>query len=295
MKNEVESFVEYLQQEKKASKNTVVSYRRDLKHLLAWLEGQGITDPAKVTKTCLNSYILYLEQEGKATTSISRMLASVKAFFHYELSRGKIRRDPAELLKTPKIEKKPPLILSVEEVNRFLGQPSGESAKEVRDKAMLELLYATGIRVSELINLQMEDVNMAVGFIRCHDNVKERMIPFGRAASQSLKQYLEKARPTLLKGSESPWLFTNCQGLPMSRQGFWKIVKYYGEKAGITMDITPHTLRHSFAAHLVSGGADIQAVQTMMGHADPATTRVYRTYVKRGTLNDIYTDTHPRR
>lgn len=295
MKEEIESFVAYLQQEKKASKNTVVSYRRDLMHLMAWLEDQGITEPGKVTRTCLNSYLLYLEREGKATTSISRMLASVKAFFHYELNEGNIRRDPAELLKPPKIEKKIPLILTVEEVDRFLRQPDGKSAKELRDKAMLELLYATGIRVSELIRLQVDDVNLAVGFIRCHDDVKERMIPFGKTANQSLRNYLETARPELLRGTDSPWLFTNCKGQPMSRQGFWKIVKYYGEKAGISVDITPHTLRHSFAAHLVGGGADIQAVQTMMGHADVATTQLYRTYVQRGTLRDAYTGAHPRR
>lgn len=248
--------------------------------LAVYLEGQGIYEASKVTKTCLNSYILYLERQGKATTTISRVLASIKAFFHYEFGEGKIRRDPAELLKTPKIEKKPPVILTVKEVDAFLQQPAGSSAKEIRDKAMLELLYATGIRVSELIGLQVDDVNLTVGFITCRDGQKERMIPFGKTATQSLRRYLSDARGKLLKGVESEWLFTNCSGKPMSRQGFWKIVKFYGEKAGIREDITPHTLRHSFAAHLISSGADIQAVQTMLGHADLATTQMYVHYTQ---------------
>ena len=160
---------------------------------------------------------------------------------------------------------------------------------------MLELLYATGIRVSELIGLTMEDVNLGVGFIICRDGQRERMIPFGKAAGESLKHYLDTARVRLLKGKESPWLFTNCSGSPMSRQGFWKIVKYYGEKAGIETDITPHTLRHSFAAHLISGGADLQAVQTMLGHADLATTQAYITYLQKDPLRKAYTGAHPRK
>ena len=266
---------------KQSSKNTVVSYQRDLRQLKEYLERQGIEEPSKVTRTSLNSYISYLERKGKATTTISRILASTKAFFHYELMEGNIRRDPAELLKTPKIEKKIPVILTVEEVNRFLEQPEGEGAKEVRDKAMLELLYATGIRVSELIGLELQDVNLAVGFLTCRDGEKERVIPFGKKVNQYLRAYLEKARPELLKGNESTWLFTNCSGKQMSRQGFWKIVKYYGDKAEIQVDITPHTLRHSFAAHLISSGADIQAVQTMLGHADLATTLAYQGYIQK--------------
>ncbi|MDD3252385.1 MAG: site-specific tyrosine recombinase XerD [Lachnospiraceae bacterium] len=295
MTKEIEDFIAYLEHVKQASKNTVVSYRRDLLQLQEYLEQQGISEPAKVTKTSLNSYILYLERQGKATTTISRILASVKSFFHFELNEGKIRRDPAELLKTPKIEKKIPTILTVDEVNRFLQQPDGDSPKELRDKAMLELLYATGIRVSELIGLQVTDVNLPIGFITCHDGAKERMIPFGKMASLSLQNYLTHARTALLKGNETPWLFTNCNGKPMSRQGFWKIVKYYGEKAGIQEDITPHTLRHSFAAHLISGGADLQAVQTMLGHADLATTQAYCTYIQKEPLRAAYAGAHPRR
>lgn len=281
MTTEIESFIHYLEDVKQSSKNTIVSYQRDLRQLKEYLERQGIEEPSKVTRTSLNSYISYLERKGKATTTISRILASTKAFFHYELMEGNIRRDPAELLKTPKIEKKIPVILTVEEVNRFLEQPEGEGAKEVRDKAMLELLYATGIRVSELIGLELQDVNLAVGFLTCRDGEKERVIPFGKKVNQYLRAYLEKARPELLKGNESTWLFTNCNGKQMSRQGFWKIVKYYGDKAEIQVDITPHTLRHSFAAHLISSGADIQAVQTMLGHADLATTLAYQGYIQK--------------
>lgn len=294
MQKEIEEFITYLEEVKKASKNTVLSYRRDLKQMFSYLEGQGIADLEKVTRTSLNSYALYLEGQGKAAATVSRMMASTKAFFHYEVSQGKLRRDPAEQLKAPKAEKKPPVILTVEEVERFLSQPKGDMPKELRDKAMLELLYATGIRVSELVALQLQDVNLSVGFITCRDGLKERTIPFGKAAGSSLRGYLSHAREILLKGNESSWLFTNCSGKPMSRQGFWKIVKYYGAKAGIQTDITPHTLRHSFAVHLISGGAGLQVVQTMLGHADLATTQAYVNYIQKEALRSEYSEAHPR-
>lgn len=275
MTSEIKSFADYLRNEKKTSKNTEISYQRDLLQLAAFLETKGISGVEKVTKTSLNSYLLFLEKEGKATTTISRELASIKAFFHYLHREGKICRDPAELLKAPKIEKKAPVILSVEEVNALLGQPGLASAKEIRDKAMLELLYATGIRVSELIGLRLEDLNMQVGYITCRDENRERVVPFGKAARKALTFYLKEGREGLLKGRESPWLFTNCNGKPMTRQGFWKIVKFYGEKSGIKADITPHTLRHSFAAHLLRNGTDIRSVQAMLGHSDAATTQMY--------------------
>lgn len=280
MEVEIKSFIEYLRDVKKTSKNTEVSYQRDLMQMASYLADKGITEPGKVTRTSLNSYVLFLEKEGKATTTISRTLASMKAFFHYEYKEDKIRRDPAELLKAPKIEKKAPTILTEEEVSSLLRQPDGGTPKEMRDKAMMELLYATGIRVTELISLQVQDVNLQVGFITCRDGHKERMIPFGKVARQSLTDYIKTARIVLLKGNDSNWLFTNCNGRPMSRQGFWKIIKYYGEKAGIQADITPHTLRHSFAAHLICGGADLHAVQTMLGHSDMTTTQMYVNYVR---------------
>ena len=278
MLSDITNFAEYLREVKKTSRNTELSYQRDLIQLSAYLEEQGITEVGKVTKTSLNSYILYLEREGKATTTISRMLASMKAFFHYEFSLGKIPKDPAELLKAPKIEKKAPTILSVEEVEMLMAQPKGKKPKEIRDKAMLERLYATGIRVSELVHLELTDVNLPVGFITCRDDQKERNIPFGCTTKKALVDYLENGRESLLKGKEANWLFVNCNGKAMSRQGFWKIIKYYGEMAGIQSDITPHSLRHSFAAHLLKNGADVRAVQNMLGHSDMATTQVYTAY-----------------
>ena len=291
---DINDFVRYLREVKKTSKNTEVSYQRDLLHMASYLEEQGITEVERVTKTSLNSYILYLEKEGKAATTISRTLASIKSFFHYEFGEGRIRRDPAELLKSPKIEKKAPTVLTVDEVNSLLSQPSGDTPKEIRDKAMLELLYATGIRVSELIHLKVEDVNLQIGFITCRDEHKERMVPFGKVAKQAMVSYMENSRSSLLKGSDSEWLFTNCNGRPMSRQGFWKIIKYYGEKAGIQADITPHTLRHSFAVHLLRGGADIHAVQAMMGHSDMASTQMYMNYSKDEAVRSAYAGAHPR-
>ena len=295
MTEDIKDFVVYLREVKRTSANTEVSYQRDLLQMASYLREKGITDVSKVTRTSLNSYILHLEKEGKATTTISRVLASMKAFFHYELSCGRIRRNPAELIKAPRVEKKLPTILTVEEVNCLLAQPGGEAPKEIRDKAMLELLYATGIRVSELIHLKLEDVNLNVGFITCRDGVKERTVPFGKVARQSLMDYMERSRKVLLKGNESEWLFTNCSGKPMSRQGFWKIIKYYGEKAGIQADITPHTLRHSFAAHLLKSGADVHAVQAMLGHSDMATTQAYMAYSRAGEMRDAGAGAYPRR
>lgn len=294
MVEDIKEFIVYLREVKRTSVNTEVSYQRDLLQMAAFLREKGIHEASKVTKTSLNSYILYLEKEGKATTTISRVLASMKAFFHYEVSCGRIHRDPAELLKAPRVEKKAPTILTVDEVNCLLAQPGGEAPKEIRDKAMLELLYATGIRVSGLIHLRVEDVNLSVGFITCRDGMKERTVPFGKVAKQSLLNYMDQARQTLLKGNESEWLFTNCNGKPMSRQGFWKIIKYYGEKAGIQADITPHTLRHSFAAHLLRNGADVHAVQAMLGHSDMATTQAYMAYSQENAVRDVYKETHPR-
>ena len=278
MTAEIREFTDYLRDIKKKSKNTEISYQRDLMQLAAFLQTLEIYQVEKVTETSLNSYILYLEKEGKAAATISRELASIKAFFHYQLQQGRIAADPSELLKAPRVEKKAPVILSVEEVNALLKQPGLTSAKEIRDKAMLELLYATGIRVSELISLRLEDLNMQIGYITCRDGRRERMVPFVKRAGKALGRYLEYARTELLKGRESEWLFTNCSGGSMSRQGFWKIVKYYGEKAGIQADITPHTLRHSFAAHLIRGGADIRSVQAMLGHADSTTAQMYAVY-----------------
>ena len=278
MRGEVDRFEQYLREVKQASENTVQSYRRDLMQMITYLEEKEIREAAKVTKTSLHGYILHMEEQGKAATTISRMMAAIKAFFNYECMQARIRRNPAESLHAPKVEKKAPVILSVDQVSALLAQPSGQTPKEIRDKAMLALLYATGIRVSELIGIQMEDINMNIGFLVCRDGERERTIPFGRSAKVALEEYLEHARNELLRGKGSDYFFVNCTGGAMSRQGFWKIIKYYGEKAGIEEDITPHTLRHSFAAHLIARGADMRAVQTILGHSDMATTQMYAAY-----------------
>ena len=275
MRGEVDRFEQYLREVKQASENTVQSYRRDLMQMITYLEEKEIREAAKVTKTSLHGYILHMEEQGKAATTISRMMAAMKAFFNYECMQACIRRNPAESLHAPKVEKKAPVILSVDQVSALLAQPSGQTPKEIRDKAMLALLYATGIRVSELVGIQMEDINMNIGFLVCRDGERERTIPFGRSAKAALEEYLEHARNELLRGKGSDYFFVNCTGGAMSRQGFWKIIKYYGEKAGIEEDITPHTLRHSFAAHLIARGADMRAVQTILGHSDMATTQMY--------------------
>lgn len=293
MQQKINGFVEYLTNVKRASKNTIASYRRDLVKLNNFLTDSGCKSIKEITGTNLNSYILMIEKQGLSTATVSRNIASIKAFFLYMLKQGEIAEDPSESLKPPKIEKKAPVILSIEEVNLLLEQPSGTSPKEVRDKAMLEVLYATGIRVSELINLKVADVNLAMNFLQCHDNNKDRVIPFTNETREALDNYLHNARPTMCR-EEQEYLFINCQGSPMTRQGFWKIIKYYSAKAGIKKDITPHTIRHSFAMHLVSNGADLKSVQEMLGHSDISTTQIYLKNNANIKLKEVYEKAHPR-
>lgn len=293
MEYEVKAFISYLHNEKKTSENTELSYKRDLAKLRTFLSEQGISDVAKITATNLNSYVLYLEKEKFAPATISRNIASTKAFFHYLYHDKKISEDVSENLKAPKIEKKAPEIMTMQEVALLLEQPSGNSAKEIRDKAMLELLYATGIRVSELISLKLSDLNMQMSFVICRDTNKERVIPFGNKARNALLHYLEQARGELIEDADSEFLFANCSGQPMSRQGFWKLIKSYAKKAGITADITPHTLRHSFAAHLVENGADLKSVQEMLGHSDISTTQIYAN-MNQNHIREVYAKAHPR-
>ena len=293
MQYEISEFISYLHNEKKMSENTEMSYKRDLGKLCVFLEEQGISDVSKVTATNLNSYVLDLEKKHFAPATISRNIASIKAFYHFLYREKRVNEDVSEDLKAPKIEKKVPEIMTTQEVARLLEQPSGRSAKEVRDKAMLELLYATGIRVSELISLKLSDVNMQMGFILCRDANKERVIPFGNKARSALMKYLESARGELVADPDNDILFVNCSGHPMSRQGFWKLLKYYTQKAGITADITPHTLRHSFAAHLVENGADLRSVQEMLGHSDISTTQIYAT-MNHNHIREVYAKAHPR-
>ena len=217
----------------------------------------------------------------------------MKAYFHYAYYNRKIEKDPTETIKAPHIEKKAPGILSMEETIRLLEQPSGSTPKEQRDRAMLELLYATGVRVTELISMKLTDIHLSMNYIICRDGEKERVIPFGENARKAIERYLSYGRKELLKEAESEYLFVNCSGKVMSRQGFWKLVKRYAQKAGIVADITPHTLRHSFAAHLVQNGADLKSVQEMLGHSDIATTQIYLNMnVER--MKSVYRKVHPR-
>ncbi len=293
MEQEILGFITYLHNVKKMSVNTEMSYRRDLGKLQKYFESQNILRMDKISETNLNSYILYLEKNGFAAATVSRNIASIKAFFHYCTKEWNLKEDPSEKLKSPKIEKKIPEILTMEEVVRLLEQPKGDTPKENRDRAMLELLYATGIRVSELINLEITDVNMQMNYIVCRDANKERVIPFGNEARHALIRYLESSRAVMIEDTDSTVLFVNCSGQKMSRQGFWKLIKYYAKKAGITADITPHTLRHSFAAHLVENGADLRSVQEMLGHSDISTTQIYAT-MNHNRIREVYTRAHPR-
>ena len=293
METEINQFMIYLHNIKKTSENTELSYRRDLMKVKNYMEEQGIENVKEITKNNLTSYVVYLQKNKFSAATISRNIASLKAFYHYLSKEGMVSEDISDALHAPKIEKKLPEILSTKEVVKLLEQPSGNSPKEIRDKAMLELLYATGIRVTELINLKLSDVDLQVGYIVCHDGGKERVIPFGNQAKGALIRYLEGTRAAMLSDPESPYLFANCQGQPMSRQGFWKIIKFYTKKAGITADITPHTLRHSFAAHLVENGADLRSVQEMLGHSDISTTQIY-VNLNKNKLWDVYAKAHPR-
>lgn len=293
MEQYIEGFITYLHNVKKMSQNTELSYRRDLKKVVEYLKEQDITDIKKVTSANLISYVQYMEKSNFSAATISRNIASLKAFYHYLVKDGVVSIDAAEDLHAPKIEKKLPEILSMEEVVRLLEQPSGDSSKEVRDRAMLELLYATGIRVSELITLKTEDVNINMSYITCRDSNKERVIPFGNEAKKALTRYLGETREAMISDPSSPYLFANCSGQPMSRQGFWKLIKFYAKKAGINADITPHTLRHSFAAHLVENGADLRSVQEMLGHSDISTTQIYA-HMNHSHIKEVYAKAHPR-
>lgn len=293
MEKEVTAFITYLHNVKKTSANTEMSYQRDLNKFVRFLEEREISDVKKITATTLNSYVLYLERNQFKAATISRNIASIKALYHFMYKEGFVDTDISDALHAPKIEKKPPEIMTQDEVIRLLEQPKGDTPKELRDKAMLELLYATGIRVSELISLKISDINLQMGFVVCKDATKERVIPFGTKARGALLAYLENGRDAMVDSYESEILFVNCSGQPMSRQGFWKLIKYYAKKAGIEEEITPHTLRHSFAAHLVENGADLRSVQEMLGHSDISTTQVYAS-MNRNRIREVYAKAHPR-
>ena len=293
MADYVADYTRYLTEEKRAQANTVNSYVRDLNQFRTWLMSTGTTDLRRVRKENVDAYMQYMSSKGKSPATITRSAASIRSFYQYMLQRGAVRQNPAKAVAAVKVERKYPEILTGREVELFLEQPKCVDDKGFRDHAMLEMLYATGIRVSELISLNVEDVNLAAGFIRCVGRGKERIIPMYAAAVNALRDYLEFIRPRIIADKEEHALFVNMNGERMSRQGFWKIIKYYQEKAEIKKDITPHTLRHSFAVHLLENGADLRSIQEMLGHADISSTQIYVNVVQK-QLKDIYQKAHPR-
>ena len=289
----IEVFESYLTNEKKASANTLSSYLRDIRQLGEFLEIHYDTAITDVNRDQLAEYIAWLKSNGKSVATVSRCIASIKCLFSYLCLKQLVSDNPASKLVPDKGEHKLPQILSSREVDLLLEQPQCTDAKGYRDKAMLELLYATGIRVTELIDLNIGDVNLSAGVVRCRSRDKERFIPMYPKAVKALEDYIDLVRPQMIALPDEESLFVNVSGERMSRQGFWKIMKYYQKKAHIDKDITPHTLRHSFAAHLLENGADIHAIQEMLGHADISSTQIYSQLVKK-QLKDVYNKAHPR-
>lgn len=288
----LEAYEEYLIQVKHSSENTVSSYMRDLRQFAAYLLELNI-DVMQADKSVVDGYVNHLYGRGKSAATVSRCLASLKSLYSYAIAQGELEENPAIGIRVEKAEKKLPQILSGKEVELLLDQPKCTDLKSFRDKAMLELLYATGIRVSELINLDVTDVNILGGFIKCGSEGKMRIIPLYPAAIKALSDYISDVRPKMVADSDEESLFVNVSGERMSRQGFWKIIKYYQEKAQIDKDITPHTLRHSFAAHLLENGADLRSIQEMLGHSDISSTQVYAQLVKQN-LKSVYHKYHPK-
>jgi len=293
MNTYVKEYTSFMTDIRHKSLNTVESYKRDVTQYISYLDGTGVTDISSTTKTTVLSYLLYLQKEGRASSTVSRTLASLRSYYLFMMQNGVVKSNPTSNLEAPHVEKKIPKILSGEEVELLLEQPKNCDNKGIRDKAMLELLYATGIRVSELINLDVSDVNVPMSFIRCNGGKKERIIPMGHQAKDALENYINNVRKYMVKDENETALFVNCSGARLSRQGFWKLIKYYQHIAGIETDITPHTLRHSFAAHLLENGADLHSIQEMMGHADISSTQVYSRMMN-SKIKDVYAKAHPR-
>jgi tyrosine recombinase XerD len=292
MEKQIKLFLEFLQNEKKLSDNTLQSYKRDIIQYQNYIEENQI-NYTKVSKEDIKTYLNYLKKVGKKSSTISRNLASIRSFYQFLIRNRKIKNDPTEDVQSPKVEKRIPSVLTAQEVELLLEQPKDVDLKGTRDKAMLEFAYATGMRVTEIINLNIENVNIEEGYVICRTGAKQRNIPLGSLSLSALKEYIEDARPILIKNERERALFVNVNGKRLTRQGFWKIVKYYKEQAHITKDITPHVLRHSFATHLLQNGADLKAIQTMLGHSDISSTQVYMQFQDSG-LKDIYQKAHPR-
>ncbi|MEW5922060.1 MAG: site-specific tyrosine recombinase XerD [Bacillota bacterium] len=294
MERLLQDFIYYLSVEKGLSANTLDSYGRDLKKYLNYLQQRGITSLEETDREEIARFLAQQQEKGLAPTSVTRCLAAIRSFYQFLLKEQLIEANPAKELETPRTEKVLPQVLSCNEVELLLEQPESGKTTGLRDKAMLEMLYATGIRVSELTSLDINDINIKMGFLRCEGKgSKERMIPLGSAAIKSLQDYLKHSRGTMIKNKDEKALFLNQQGKRLTRQGFWKILKKYSRKAGINGEITPHTLRHSFATHLLENGADLRSVQEMLGHADISTTQIY-THLTRQKIREIYNQTHPR-
>jgi len=272
----LDKYTAYLESKKDLSSNTLESYLSDIKQYIDYLASRNITHIRYSSHAIVLSYMLSLEKGGGAPSTIQRKLSSLRSYYKYLLLNQLVDQDPTSNLAPPKNERKLPNVLTSDEAIRLLNQPKGDDYKSIRDKAMLELLYATGIRVSELISLNLEDINTEVGYLRCTSKSgKERIIPISPAALQHLESYINKVRCKLIKNPDDNTLFVNVHGKRMTRQGFWKIIKQYKEAANIEKEITPQTLRHSFAIHLMESGADIRSVQEMLGHSDISTTQIY--------------------
>ena len=287
----IQDFIEYLKS-RQVSKNTLVSYERDINQLVAHLN-QIDKKMVDATEADLQNYIVYMQTIGKSNATISRSVASIKAFYKYLLKNKVIEENITEGLVAPKVEKKELSILTPKEVECLLEQPSSSDLKGQRDKAMLEVLYATGIRVTELISIRIYDVNLHAGYIKVKKKNKERIIPVGNVALKCLRDYIENVRPLLIKTEEEETLFINANGQKMTRQGFWKILKQYKDQAKIDKELTPHTIRHSFAVHLLQNGAEVKMVQEILGHTDVASTLMY-TQMADMKLRDEYLKAHPR-
>jgi integrase/recombinase XerD len=288
----IDEFITFLQVERGLAENTISAYSRDLVRFIAYLENRNIT-PIKTSRSVIRDYLGSLTPD-LSKRSQARNVSAIKTFFRFLVSEGKMKENPARLLETPRIQQKLPEVLSLGEVEQLLSQPDITTPLGQRDRAMLELLYATGLRASELVHLKLLDVNLEAGFVKTlGKGSKERMVPFGEMALKALKTYLFDGRKALLKSGHPPYLFLNFRGKPLSRQGFWKIIRNHGTMAGIKKKIKPHGLRHSFASHLLEAGADLRSVQVMLGHADITTTQIY-THVTKKRLKELHETCHPR-
>ena len=293
MKEYIDSFAVFMSKEGQKSENTISCYCRDVGKYMDFLGKNGITDIADTTKSTVLTYLLFLQKEGRSASTVNRNLASLRSFYTYLTGNSIRTNDPTLNLEVPRNDRKLPRILSTREVERLLSSPDESGVKGIRDRAILEVMYATGIKVSELVGLDVRDVNTGAGFLRCRGGVHERILPMGQYAAAAIDEYLDKARPELQNNMYTSALFLNCSGGRISRQGLWKMLKHYKEKAGIATDITPYTLRHSFAAHILENGADLAAIQEMLGHADISTTKVYSKLVN-SHIKEVYLKAHPR-